>query len=46
MRQEFRSFAHPSAAMLALLDRRGLRATFSHRGFPFRVAGLERDPVS
>jgi magnesium-protoporphyrin O-methyltransferase len=43
MRKEFRAFAHPPAAMLAVLERHGLRHTFSHRGLPFRVAGLERE---
>ncbi|WP_028057151.1 class I SAM-dependent methyltransferase [Candidatus Solirubrobacter pratensis] len=46
MRQEFRSFAHPPAAMLAVLEHHGLRRTFTRRGLPFRVAGLERDRVS
>src|SRR5262249_6392746 len=39
---EFRSFAHPPKAMIDVLERDGLRPTFPHRGFPFRVAGLER----
>ena len=30
------------AAMLGVLERRGLRQTFSHRGVPWLVAGLER----
>jgi magnesium-protoporphyrin O-methyltransferase len=46
MRQEFRSFAHPPAAMLAVLERHGLRRTFTRRGFPFRVAGLERESAA
>ena len=29
--------------MLAVLERHGLRQTFTQRGFPFRVAGLERE---
>ena len=40
--REFRTFAHPPRAMLGVLERRGLRHTFSHRGFPWIVAGLER----
>ncbi|HEY7075704.1 MAG TPA: methyltransferase domain-containing protein [Solirubrobacteraceae bacterium] len=42
MGREFRTFAHPPRAMLGVLERRGLRHTFSHRGFPWLVAGLER----
>jgi magnesium-protoporphyrin O-methyltransferase len=45
LRKEFRAFAHPPAAMLAVLERHGLRQTFTHRGIPFRVAGLEREPA-
>jgi 2-polyprenyl-3-methyl-5-hydroxy-6-metoxy-1,4-benzoquinol methylase len=40
--REFRTFAHPPRAMLGVLERHGLRHTFSHRGFPWLVAGLER----
>jgi len=40
--KEFRTFAHPPAAMLAVLGERGLRPTFAHRGLVWRVAGLER----
>jgi 16S rRNA G966 N2-methylase RsmD len=40
--REFRTFAHPPRAMLGVLERHGLRQTFSHRGFPWLVAGLER----
>src|SRR3954468_20449458 len=39
---EFRTFAHPPAAMLAVLDERGLRPDFAHRGLIWRIAGLER----
>jgi hypothetical protein len=42
MRREFRTFAHPPRAMLAVLERQGLRATFAHRGVPWHVVGLER----
>ena len=42
LRREFRTFAHPPQAMLAVLEQRGFRHTFSHRGMPWRVAGLER----
>lgn len=40
--KEFRTFAHPPAAMLAVLEQRGLRPAFVHRGMPWQVAGLER----
>jgi magnesium-protoporphyrin O-methyltransferase len=39
---ELRTFAHPPRAMLGVLERHGLRHTFSHRGFPWVVTGLER----
>jgi 2-polyprenyl-3-methyl-5-hydroxy-6-metoxy-1,4-benzoquinol methylase len=42
MRREFRTFAHPPPAMLAVLERHGLQRTFTHRGIPWQVAGLER----
>ena len=35
-------FAHPPAAMLAVLEARGLQPQFSHRGLVWQVAGLER----
>ncbi|MGH2969104.1 MAG: methyltransferase domain-containing protein [Solirubrobacteraceae bacterium] len=41
-RKEFRTFAHPPSAMLAVLERRGLHPTFGHRGLPWQLAGLER----
>ena len=41
-RMEFRTFTHPPAEMLAVLEKRGLRHTFSHRGLVWHVAGLER----
>jgi magnesium-protoporphyrin O-methyltransferase len=41
-RKEFRTFAHPPSAMLAVLEQHGLRRTFAHRGVPWQVAGLER----
>jgi magnesium-protoporphyrin O-methyltransferase len=40
--REFRVFAHPPAAMLGVLTRRGLRRTFDHHGLVWQVAGLER----
>jgi 16S rRNA G966 N2-methylase RsmD len=42
MRREFRTFTHPPPAMLAVLQREGLRPAFAHRGIPWQVAGLER----
>jgi len=39
---EFRTFAHPPSAMLAVLNERGLRLQYAHRGLVWRVAGLER----
>jgi 2-polyprenyl-3-methyl-5-hydroxy-6-metoxy-1,4-benzoquinol methylase len=42
LRKEFRTFTHPPARMLAVLERRGLRASFAHRGLVWHVAGLER----
>jgi 16S rRNA G966 N2-methylase RsmD len=42
LRKEFRTFAHPPAAMLSVLEVRGLRLTFDHHGLVWQVAGLER----
>jgi 2-polyprenyl-3-methyl-5-hydroxy-6-metoxy-1,4-benzoquinol methylase len=42
LRREFRTFAHPSSAMLGLLGKRGLRSTFTHHTLVWQVAGLER----
>jgi 16S rRNA G966 N2-methylase RsmD len=41
-RREFRTFAHPPAAMLEVLERRGLRPTYEHHGVPWHIAGLQR----
>ena len=41
-RSSFRGFAHPPGAMLAVLEDRGLRRTYQHRGRIWQVAGLER----
>ena len=41
-RKRFRVFAHPPARMLGVLDERGLRRTYAHRGLVWQVAGLER----
>jgi 2-polyprenyl-3-methyl-5-hydroxy-6-metoxy-1,4-benzoquinol methylase len=42
---EFRTFTHPPRRMRAVLERKGLRQTFSRRGVPWRIAALER-PLS
>ena len=42
LRRDFRSFTHPPEAMLAVLDRRGLRRTYEHGGRIWQIAGLER----
>jgi 2-polyprenyl-3-methyl-5-hydroxy-6-metoxy-1,4-benzoquinol methylase len=41
-RKDFRVFAHPPPAMLAVLERHGLRPVFTRRGFPWQVIGLQR----
>src|SRR5512146_672683 len=40
--REFRAFAHPPAAMLAVLEGRGFRQTFAHHALVWQAAGLER----
>jgi 16S rRNA G966 N2-methylase RsmD len=42
MRKEFRTFAHPPSAMLAVLREGGLDPAFAHRGLAWRVSGLTR----
>jgi 16S rRNA G966 N2-methylase RsmD len=42
LRREFRTFAHPPAGMLAVLEQHGLRRTFAHHPFVWQIAGLER----
>ncbi|HEX7309919.1 MAG TPA: methyltransferase domain-containing protein [Gaiellaceae bacterium] len=42
LRREYRAFVHPPRAMLAVLERRGLRATFARSSLVWQVAGLER----
>jgi 16S rRNA G966 N2-methylase RsmD len=44
--KEFRTFAHPPAAMLAALGERGLRDAFAHHGLVWQAAGLERETAS
>jgi len=41
-RKEFRTFAHPPARMLAVLEERGLVHTYSHRPVVWQIAGFER----
>ena len=41
-RMEFRTFAHPPPAMLAVLRDRGLDATFAHSGIVWQATGLAR----
>jgi 2-polyprenyl-3-methyl-5-hydroxy-6-metoxy-1,4-benzoquinol methylase len=40
--REFRTFAHPPSAMLAVLAERGFRSSFAHRAPVWQVAALER----
>jgi len=42
LRREFRTFAHPPSAMLAVLEERGLRRTSAQHTLVWQVAGLER----
>jgi 2-polyprenyl-3-methyl-5-hydroxy-6-metoxy-1,4-benzoquinol methylase len=41
-REEFRAFVHPPAAMLAVLEERGLRPVLTHRALVWQIAGFER----
>jgi 2-polyprenyl-3-methyl-5-hydroxy-6-metoxy-1,4-benzoquinol methylase len=41
-RKEFRTFAHPPAQMLAVVEERGLLNTYAHRPVVWQVAGFER----
>ena len=42
LRREYRSFVHPPAAMLAVLEERGLRDAFASHSVVWQVSGLER----
>lgn len=42
LRREFRVFAHPPEAMLAVLRDHGLEATFGERGLAWEARGLSR----
>jgi hypothetical protein len=41
-RSDFRTFAHPPSAMLAVLRDRGLDPAFTHKGVVWQVTGLVR----
>jgi len=41
-RNEFRTFAHPPARMLGVLEGRGLRQAYAHRPLVWQIAGFER----
>jgi 2-polyprenyl-3-methyl-5-hydroxy-6-metoxy-1,4-benzoquinol methylase len=45
-RKEFRTFAHPPARMLAVLEERGLVRTYDHRSIVWQIAGFERRAAS
>ena len=42
IRSGFRGFAHPPAAMLTVLEERGLAQTYEHHGRMWQIAGHER----
>lgn len=44
--KEFRIFTHPPAAMLAVLEGRGLRSSVARKALVWQVAGLEREAAS
>jgi hypothetical protein len=41
-RKEFRAFVHPPARMLAVVEDRGLRQTYTHEPLVWQIAGFER----
>jgi 2-polyprenyl-3-methyl-5-hydroxy-6-metoxy-1,4-benzoquinol methylase len=43
-RIEFRTFAHPPARMVAVVEERGLRRAYEHHPLVWQVAGFERSP--
>ena len=45
-RKEFRTFAHPPARMLAVLEERGLVHTYAHHPVVWQIAGFERASAS
>jgi 2-polyprenyl-3-methyl-5-hydroxy-6-metoxy-1,4-benzoquinol methylase len=42
LRREFRTFAHPPQAMLAVLGRHGLQPAFAHHGMKWEIDGVMR----
>jgi magnesium-protoporphyrin O-methyltransferase len=40
--KEFRTFAHPPARMLEVVESRGLRQAYAHRPLVWQIAGFER----
>ncbi len=42
LRERFRTFVHPPAAMVGVLEQAGFRTTYRWRGFGWFVVGLER----
>jgi 16S rRNA G966 N2-methylase RsmD len=43
LRREFRTFAHPPAAMLGVVEARGFRRVLTHRAAVWNIAALERE---
>jgi hypothetical protein len=43
--RSYRAFTHPPAAMIEVLSRHGLQATYRHRAAVWQVVGAERTPV-
>jgi hypothetical protein len=41
-RKEFRTFAHPPARMLAVVEERGLRRAYAHHPLVWQIAGFAR----
>jgi magnesium-protoporphyrin O-methyltransferase len=41
-RREFRTFAHPPARMLAVVEERGLLQAYAYRPVVWQIAGFER----
>jgi magnesium-protoporphyrin O-methyltransferase len=41
LRREFRTFVHPPAAMLAVVQNQGFRHTYTHRSLTWQIAGLD-----
>jgi magnesium-protoporphyrin O-methyltransferase len=44
-RQEFRTFAHPPQAMMNVVERRGFKPSYQHRGVVWHIAGFQRPAV-